>query len=404
MSKRSIAELASMGGSPVFSDALHVGQLHLPEWDDFERAFEQIFERRYFTNHGPLVREFDRKFAEHVGTKHAISVTNGTIALMVACKALKLRGEVIVPALTFPATAQALVWAGLVPVFCDVDPTTHNLTADLVEPLITQDTTAILGVHLWGRACDPDGLQELSRTHGLKLFYDACHGIGCTYKGRMVGQFGALAVFSFHATKALSAAEGGCLVTDDDDLADLIRTARNFHVSESFADVAVRINGKMTECQAAMALLSLERFPAIAEQNRLLYERYRERFGSIGGLSFVDHALGEESNYQYCVVEVESDELGFSRDKLVQVLRAENIMARRYFRPGLHRLEAIRKCYPQYVHQLPNTDRLTSRLVQLPLGASVNCRQVDQVCDLIEFCVQNAEAIDRNVAVDAAGD
>ncbi|MBU0755218.1 MAG: aminotransferase class I/II-fold pyridoxal phosphate-dependent enzyme, partial [Planctomycetes bacterium] len=217
-------ELALHGGKPAFEKPLHVGQLHLPAWEAFERSFKGVFERRYFTNHGPLVQELDRRFAAHIGVRHAVSVTNGTVALMVAAQALDLRGEVIVPAFTFPATAQAMSWAGLDVVLCDVDPQTHTLTAPLVAPHISARTSAVLGVHTWGRACDPVRLEHLCKEKGIALFFDAAHAVDCTYEGIKCGRFGNLETFSFHATKVLSGCEGGCVVTDNDALADRIRT------------------------------------------------------------------------------------------------------------------------------------------------------------------------------------
>ena len=173
--KTRIDDLAVFGGTPAFESPLPVGQLYLPDWTDFERLFRGIFARRYFTNHGPLVRELDERIAAYLGVRHATNVTNGTVALMIALRALDLRGEVIVPSFTFPATVQAISWAGLTPVFCDVDPATHMLTAENVRKLIGPRTSGVLGVHLWGRACDPDALQKLCLENNLRLLFDAAH-------------------------------------------------------------------------------------------------------------------------------------------------------------------------------------------------------------------------------------
>ena len=266
--KRRLKDLALFGGTPAFTEPLQVDQLYLPRWSDFEEMCRGIFRRRYFANHGPLVRELDDRFAEHLGVRNAVSITNGTLSLMVAAKALDLSGQVIVPAFTFPATAQALSWAGLTPVFCDVDPTTHNLSVELVEPLINDQTCAVLGVHLWGRACNPYDLADLCDRHGLLLFFDAAHAINCTYDGRKIGGFGCVESFSFHATMMLNGAEGGCLTTNDDELANCIRTVKNFHESQSFAKVPLRINGKMSEAQAGMVLLGLKELPNNISRNR----------------------------------------------------------------------------------------------------------------------------------------
>jgi dTDP-4-amino-4,6-dideoxygalactose transaminase len=391
--KQRLEDLAAFGGTPAITKPLHVGQLYLPEWSEFEKVFRGIFHRRYFTNHGPLVQELDDRFAEHLGVRNAISVTNGTVSLMVAAKSLYLRGEVIVPAFTFPATVQALDWAGLTPVFCDVDPATHNLTADLVEPLISDRTCAVLGVHLWGRACDPHTLQDLCDRHGLVLFFDAAHAVDCTCHGRKIGGFGRVESFSFHATTVLNGGEGGCLTTNDNKLANRIRTVRNFHVSESFAKVPLRINGKMSEAQAAMALLGLKGLPSNITHNRSLYEIYSQRAEDWRGLRLVDIVKGESVNYQYCVFEMEPMATTLNRDQLLHLLWAEQVLARRYFYPGLQRMAPYASLYPQYRDTLPTTESLCARLLQLPIGASVTPELVQRVSDLLDFILEREDEI-----------
>lgn len=385
-----IESLAAFGGKPAFPEPLPVGQLYFPDLKRTEAAFRDIFRRRYFTNHGPLVKELDRRFAAHLGVGHAVCVTNGTVALMVALQALELRGEVIVPAFTFPATVQSLTWAGLTPVFCDVDPATHNISAALAEPLITERTSAILGVHLWGRACDPDGLQSLCTRRGLALIYDAAHAIDCTHDGRKIGGFGRIEIFSFHATKVLSAAEGGCLTTNDGALADRIRAVRNFHVTEGVARVPLRINGKMTEAQAAMGLLGLDDIEQNIAHNRAITQVYRERAGEWGGIRHVDTAGRERSNCQYVVLDVDPACCPLTRDELMQLLRAENVLARRYFMPGVHRM-------PPYLDSfrgaLPVTDALCQRLLQLPIGAAISVETASRIADLLDRFVKLGEPI-----------
>ncbi|HXV00335.1 MAG TPA: aminotransferase class I/II-fold pyridoxal phosphate-dependent enzyme [Caulobacteraceae bacterium] len=397
--KASVGDLALFGGVPEFATPLHVGQLNLPPFEDFEASFRDIFRRRFFTNHGPLVRTLDERLARRLGVRHAICVANGTVALMVACAALDLRDEVIVPAFTFPATVQALSWAGLTAVFCDVDPYAQTITAELVEPLITERTSAVLGVHLWGRACDPDRLLDLCRRYDLKLLFDAAHAIDCTFGGRLVGGFGDLEVFSFHATKILGSAEGGALTTNDDELAARIRTARNFHGAETFAEVALRINGKMSEAQAAMGLLALDHLDEWGARNRELYHRHQQRAGSLSGVSFLDHAGAERSNYQYCVIGLDAA-LDLSRDELRQILEAEGIHARRYFFPGMHRTPPYGDMSADPDRPLPVTDRLCALTLQLPLGSGMDTRQVNRIWEVIEFCLGHGRDVRR--ALDSA--
>lgn len=388
--KRVLDDLACFGGASTFAEPLHVGQMNLPSWERFQAAFTGIFERRWFTNHGPLVRELEGRLAEFLGVRHVVCMTNGTLALMLALQAMELEGRVVVPAFTFPATVQALTWAGLDPVFCDVDPRRHILTAELVRPHLGQGVSAVLGVHLWGRACDPEGLAELCRDRGLALLYDAAHAFGCSHGGRRMGCFGAVEVFSFHATKVLNAAEGGCAATNDDALAARLRTIRNFHAGETFAPVDLRLNAKMSEAQAAMALLSLEDYPENAAANLRRYQAYARLLSGLPGVELLPYPEGEENNFQFVVLDIDPERAGLSRDDLVVMLEAENVLARRYFTPGIHRSPPYCQSIPLPAGALPATDRLSERLMQLPSGQPVRDQDVAAICGLLRFLLAHA--------------
>lgn len=363
---------------------LHVGQLNMPAADAFREAFAGIFERRFYANHGPLERRLDEALAERLGVRHAIGVVNATVALMMVLRALDRTGEVLVPAFTFPATVQAAVWAGLTPVFCDVDPETHTLSAAGVEPRIVPHTAAILGVHVWGRGCDPVALEALARRRGIGLLFDAAHAIGCTAGGRLVGGFGDAEVFSFHATKILNGAEGGCITTNDDGLAARLRTMRSFHDGPGRLPGLPRLNAKLSEAQAAMTLLGLGELDALMERNRQRYDLYRRRLDGVPGVRFLDHAAGERSNCQYVVVAIDADAAGLSRDGLLEALQAEGVLARRYFFPGLHRTPPFGD---GTAAGLPVTDHLCRTLMQLPSGQAVGDDDVGRVCAIIRRAV-----------------
>ncbi|WP_316896574.1 aminotransferase class I/II-fold pyridoxal phosphate-dependent enzyme [Pseudodesulfovibrio indicus] len=391
--KRRIDDLGRFGGEPFFGAPLHVGQLNFPEWDRFRTGMQGIFDRRFFTNHGPKVRELEERLADHLGVRHAVCMTNGTLALMVAARALELTGSVAVPAFTFIATVQALSWAGLDPVFCDVAPDTHNISARTVRKAMTDEVSAILGVHLWGRPCPVDELSALASERGMRLFFDAAHAVGCSLGGQMIGGFGDVEVFSMHATKVLNSAEGGFATTDDDGLADALRTVRNFHSAETFIKAPLRINAKMSEAQAVMGLLSLEDLPRNCRRNAQLHALYRELLCCLPGLDVVAFDEGEANNHQYLIVDVDADKAGLSRDDIVLLLEGERVLARRYFTPGVHRCPPYRDNFPQYSDALPVTDRLSERLLQLPLGEGITGEDVEGICGLIRFFIENAEAI-----------
>lgn len=358
---------------------LHVGQLNMPDRQRVLEAFDGIFERQFYTNHGPLVAEFEQRIADRLGVEHVICTTNGTMALMVAATSLVADGDVVVPAFTFPATAQALSFAKLRPVFCDVDPESHLITPATVRAALTPDTKAIVGVHMWGQPCDIDGLNEVADEIDAKVMFDAAHAFGCAAGDSVVGSLGSLEVFSFHATKILNCAEGGCVTTNDADVAAAVRTAANFHDQVTYADVPLRINAKMSEAQAALGLLSLDDLDVNLAANAERYERYRTGLAGIDGIDFVDHAASIVSNHQYVVAVVDAHTFGSSRDDLLTALAADGIVAKRYFSPGLHLAEP----YAADEWHVPNTDALNASLVQLPTGQAISLDDVDRVVGAI---------------------
>ena len=249
--------LAVLGGTPAFAEPLHVGRPNIGDRQRLLTRIEDMLDRRWFTNNGPYVQAFERQIAEYVGVKHCVAMCNATIALEIAIRAAGLRGEVIVPSFTFIATAHALQWQEITPVFCDVAPGSHHLDPTQVERLITPRTTGIIGVHVWGVPCDIEALTEISQRRGLSLMFDAAHAFSCSYKGRLIGGFGDAEVFSFHATKFLNAFEGGVVTTNNDHLAERMRFMRNFGFAGIDDVDYVGTNGKMTEVCAAMGLKKL---------------------------------------------------------------------------------------------------------------------------------------------------
>src|SRR4051812_14469470 len=250
--------LAIVSGVPAFAEMLHVGRPNVGDQDRLLERIREMLDRRYFTNDGPLVRELEARVAELAGVRHCVAMCNATIALEIAVRALGLGGEVILPSLTFVATAHALQWQRITPVFADVAPGTHHLDPEEILRHITPRTTGIVGVHLWGRACDVEGIAEVARDRGLKLLFDAAHAFGCSQGGRMIGGFGDAEVFSFHATKFFNSFEGGAVVTNDDELASKIRLMTNFGFAGYDDVIYVGTNGKMSEMAAAMGLTGLE--------------------------------------------------------------------------------------------------------------------------------------------------
>ena len=374
---------ALFGAKPAFDVPLPVGQLYFPSKERYEAAFRGIFERQYYTNQGPLTQQLEEKLQQFLGVKHAICVSNATIGLMMVPDAMGLSGKVILPSFTFAATAHSLTWAGLKPVFCDIDLNTHQIAIDRIGALIDEDVSAILGVNLWGGACNPKSLNELADAHGVKLYFDSAHAFGCAVDGVRIGVFGRAEVFSFHATKILSATEGGCICTNDDDLAARLRNVRSSYGAGKFVNVVKTANGRMSEAQAAIALMSLEDFPANQRNNEVLHRLYAAQLNAIPGLHLFKPTGVSFSNYQYLVCRLDEREFGLPRDLLIDILKAENVVARRYFYPGLHRSIPYAQELPQYLNRLPNTDALCESCIQLPVGALVSAQSVERICSIL---------------------
>jgi len=374
-------KLAILGGSPAFADKIHVGRPNIGDRARLVERLDRILDTRWLSNGGPFVQEFEQRIADAVGVKHCIAMCNATVALEIAIRALELTGEVIVPSMTFIATAHALQWQEITPVFCDVDETTHNIDCKAIKPLITPRTTGILAVHLWGRPCDIDQLQAIADEHGLKLLFDAAHAFGCRYQGRKIGGFGQAEVFSFHATKFVNSGEGGAVVTNDDALAARIRLMKNFGFSDYDKVIYIGTNGKMNEICAAMGLTNLESLEEFVHTNRTNFEAYQENLRGIPGLSLLKYDDADSPNYQYVVLEIDAKEFGLARDQLLAVLHAENVLARRYFYPGVHRME------PYSSHPagpaLPATELIVDRVLHLPTGTGVTRPDIDIICAII---------------------
>jgi len=349
-----------------------------------------VLDRRWLTNNGPLVKEFEQRVQDLVGVSHCVAICNGTVALEIAIRALGLKGEVIVPSYTFVATAHALQWQQITPVFADINAATHNIDPGAIERLVTPRTTGIIGVHVWGRPCDTAAIHAVAERLGLRELYDAAHAFGCSREGRMVGSFGTCEVFSFHATKFLNSFEGGAVVTNDDGLAAKIRLMRNFGFAGYDQVIDLGTNGKMPEICAAMGLTTLEGMDDLVAVNRRNLEAYRKGLEGLPGLSMVACDAAERNNYQYVVVEVDPDEAPLNRDELVAVLHAENVLARKYFWPGCHRMEPYCSLQPDAGLVLPETERVAARVIVLPTGEEVSEDMVATICEIIHVAFLKA--------------
>jgi len=391
-----LPKLALFGNAPTFAEKLHVGRPNIGDRDRLLERINDILDRTWFSNNGLYVQEFEKRIAAFTGAKHCIATCNGTIALEILIRALGLTGEVIVPSFTFVATAHALQWQEITPVFCDIDPATHTLDPAQVERLITPRTTGIMGVHVWGRPCQIDELAEIAHRRNLKLMFDASHAVGCSYQGRMLGNFGEAEVFSFHATKFLNSFEGGAVVTNNDELAAKIRLMKNFGFGPGYDNVVyVGTNGKMNEMSAAMGVTGLESIDHFIALNYQNYKQYEAELKGIPGIKLIHYNEAEKNNYQYIILEIDPLDAGISRNEMVQVLHAENVLARRYFYPGCHKMEPYQSYFLNASLLLPETEKLSEKVMSLPTGTGVTKENISQICHIIRLAVQESDQIRR---------
>ena len=391
VTKRRTADLALFGGKPSFATALHVGRPNIGDRQVLAARIEAAIDRLWLTNDGPLVQELEARVMSDLGVNHAVAVTNATVGLQIAARAAGLDGQVIVPSFTFIATAHAFEWIGLEPVFADIVPERLTLDPASVEALIGPQTSAIVATHLWGQSAEVERLTEVADRHGLMLLFDAAHAYGCARDGRMVGGFGQAEVFSFHATKFVNAFEGGVITTDDAAFAARCRSLRNFGFSDWDQTDGAGTNGKMHEASAAMGLTSLEASAEFIAVNHQYLDQYRAGLAGLEGLSLMAEDDRGDCNVQHVVVRLDPARSPIARDRLQAVLNAENVLARRYFYPGCHRLApyADRTTVPS----LPVTEAVAEEVLLLPTGTAVSPGDIAVVCELIRFAHQHGPEI-----------
>lgn len=392
MTKQSIGDLAVFGGPKLFESPFHVGRPNLGDRARLMERLNDTLDRRWLSNAGRYVQEFEKRIAEQAGTKHAVACCNGTVAIEIATRALGLRGEVILPSYTFIATAHALQWQEITPVFADIRAADHNLDPAQIERHITPRTSGIMGVHLWGQPCDVAAIEAIAQKRNLPVVYDASHAFGCDIGNVPIGGQGRATVFSFHATKFINALEGGAVVTNDDDLAARMRLMKNFGF-RGYDDVGhVGTNGKMNEFSAAMGLTNLEAMDEIVAVNRRNWFLYRDQLADLPGFRLLPYAPQGRFNYQYVIAEVSPD-CPLKRDLLLKLLWAEQFLVRKYFWPGCHRMEPYRSLFPNAYLTLPTTEDVAERVLVIPTGQTVTPEVIERACQAIRFCLEHAPEI-----------
>ena len=361
-------------------ERINVTKSSMPRFDEYMEEIRDIWETRWLTNAGPKHQLLRQQLKEYLGVEHISLFANGHLALEAAIQATELHGEVITTPFTFASTTQAILHSGLVPVFCDIEPETYTIDPSKIEPLITERTSAILPVHVYGNICDYRRINEIAKKHGLKVIYDAAHAFGEQVDGLSVGTLGDISMFSFHATKVFHSVEGGGLSFYDGALEQKFIAWRQFGMygKEDSADIGT--NAKMTEFHAAMGLCNLRHLGEEIKKREKVVQRYIERLAGIPGLKLNFTQKNVTSNYAYFPVVFDPEVFGKDRDAVASELERHDVFARKYFYPITSQMKCLKG---KQVHPTPIAEEISQRVLTLPLFADMTKEMVDQVCDLV---------------------
>lgn len=357
----------------------------LPSLTDLNSHLEEIWQSKWLTNMGSKHKQLEERLKEELKVKNLSLFNNGTIALLTALKTMRLPigSEVITTPFTFAATPHCISWNNLKPVFCDIEPETMTIDVNKIEELITPNTTAILGVHVYGFPCDVEKINYIARNYRLRVIYDAAHAFSTEISGKSIGTFGDITMYSFHATKLYNTAEGGCLTYNDDSLADEIYNLRNFGIRSQEEIVDIGINGKMNEIQAAIGLLNLEIYREEQSKRSRIRKIYYDELSQIKGIRIPQRPPEVSDSGQYFPILVEK-EYGLSRDLLFNKLRECNIFTRKYFYPLCSDYKPYRYFISSKPKNLPVANEIAGKVLCLPFYGSMLESEIDAVCTNIK--------------------
>jgi dTDP-4-amino-4,6-dideoxygalactose transaminase len=360
---------------------ISVSKSTLPPFEEYTKEIERIWSSSWLTNNGPIHKEFEEKLIHYLNTKHVSLLVNGHMALETAIKTLGLKGEIITTPFTFASTAHAISNSGLTPVFCDINSYDFNIDVTKIESLITEQTSAIIPVHVFGNPCNVLEINRIAKKHGLKVIYDAAHAYGVNVNGIDIGNYGDISMFSLHANKVFHSIEGGVLTYNHDSYKGIIDKYRNFGISGPETVEMIGTNAKMNEFQAAMGIVNLRYIDAEIEIRKEITFRYRERLGEIKGINFLQDLEGIRHNYGYFPILVEAEKFGTTRNELHEELKKFNVLTRKYFYPLCSDFDCYKQ--PGYPTRLENAEIMAEKVLALPMYSTLTFEMVDYVCDAI---------------------
>lgn len=358
---------------------IQVTKSSMPPIEEYIDEIKELWDSHWLTNTGVKHLELEKRLNEYLGTNHLTLFANGHLALECAIAALKLTGEVITTPYTFVSTTHAIVRNGLKPVFCDINPDDYTIDINKIEEMITEKSSAIIPVHVYGNVCNIEGIQRIAEKYNLKVIYDAAHTIGVAVNGVGIGNFGDVSMFSLHATKVFNSIEGGALTFKDPNLQPMLNAIKNFGITGPEAIEFVGGNAKMNEFQAAMGLCNLRHIDEEINKRKNVVERYNENLRNLDGIILSKTQKGVKSNFAYYPVLFD----GFKKDRneVFEELKEQQILARKYFYPLTNTIG----CYKDdnYGGETPVAKHISDRILTLPLYADLGLDDVDRICEII---------------------
>lgn len=355
----------------------------LPNLDDFHAMLQDIWNSKWITNNGSFHKQLEKELASYLKVPYISLFTNGTLPLITVLQALRITGEVITTPYSFVATTHSLWWNDIKPVFVDIDPDTGNIDPDRIEAAITPKTTAIMPVHVYGKPCDTQRIQQIADKYGLKVIYDAAHAFGVEVNGESILKAGDMSTLSFHATKVYNTIEGGALVMHDEVTKKRIDYLKNFGFAGETEVVAPGINSKMDEMRAAYGLLNLKQVDAAIEARHQVAIQYQEALRPIEGITFMDDMPGVKHNYSYFPIFINAEKYGMTRDELYFKMKEQNVLGRRYFYPLISEFTTYRGLSSANPENLPNAHKMADSVICLPMHHELSKDDVKRILNCI---------------------
>ena len=355
----------------------------LPDLDEFQEYLRDIWNKKWLTNNGTYHQQLEKALADYLKVPYVCLFTNGTLPLLCALQALRITGEVITTPYSFVATTHTLWWNNIKPVFVDIDPTTCNIDPDKIEAAITLQTTAIIPVHVYGKPCDTERIQEIADKYGLKVIYDAAHAFGVEVNGKSILEAGDISTLSFHATKVYNTIEGGALVCHDEKTKQRIDYLKNFGFADEITVIGPGINGKMDEIRSAYGLLNLKQVDTAIAARQQIANAYRRALREVKGITFMDDMPGVRHNYSYFPIFIDKEKYGMTRDELYFKMKEQGVWGRRYFYPLISEFSTYRGLESSRPEKLLNAHKMADTVICLPMHHILTKCEMSKVIESI---------------------